>query len=77
MDQTSESCYKSCSRIRVQPVLGVAAMVTKCLEAQGGASSSKAFSLSKELRDYIASNAYRIAKIIATKADYEVPRRHR
>lgn len=52
-------------------------MVTKCLEAQGGASSSKAFSLSKELRDYIASNAYRIAKIIATKADYEVPRRHR
>jgi hypothetical protein len=50
-------------------------MVTKCLEAQGGASSAKAFSLSKELRDYIASNAYRIAKIIATKADYEVPRR--
>lgn len=30
--------------------------------------------LSREAKDYIATHAYRIAKIIAHKADYEVSR---
>jgi hypothetical protein len=47
-------------------------MVHKCVMLQSESSSAKSFSLSKEARDFVATNAYRIAKTIATKADYDV-----
>jgi len=47
-------------------------MIDQCIQVQGLATSTKPFVFDKSMKDYFATNCWRIAKIIATKADYEV-----